>query len=75
MSNSTQELLEAALRLPEDERADLAAHILESFAPVPNDDESVAMAAELERRIAQMESGDVQPIPWEEVRKRLREGL
>ena len=33
------------------------------------------MAAELARRIAELENGSVQPIPWEEVRSRLREGL
>ncbi|HZL89457.1 MAG TPA: addiction module protein [Pirellulaceae bacterium] len=75
MSTTALELLEAALRLPENERAELAAHLLESFAPVPDDEESAQMAAELARRIAELENGSVQPIPWEEVRSRLREGL
>lgn len=73
MSEKANEVLEAAMRLPEEERAEVAAQLLETFAPLPEDDPE--MAAEIARRIAEMDSGAVKPIPWEEVRQRLWEGL
>lgn len=73
MTQQASDVLQAALRLTEEERAEVAAQLLETFAPLPEDDPE--MAAEIARRIAEMDSGAVKPIPWEEVRRRLWEGL
>jgi putative addiction module component (TIGR02574 family) len=72
MSDNAGELLEAVRQLPEDERAELAAQVMESFEPLPDDDE---FAEEIRRRVAQVESGEVKTIPGEVVRKRLRDRL
>jgi putative addiction module component (TIGR02574 family) len=68
MTPETQALLDAALALPEKQRALLAQRLMESVS-----DEEVEMLddeflAELERRREDMESGRVTPIPWSEFR-------
>jgi putative addiction module component (TIGR02574 family) len=75
MSNTAQQPLQAAMQLPEEDRAELTAQLLESFAPLPGDEDSAQISAEIERRIAELEGAVVTPVSWEEVRKRLQEGL
>ena len=63
-----QAVFEAALALPESERALLVERLLESLTPEPDvltDDE---LLGELERRRTEVEQGLVKPIPWSEVR-------
>lgn len=72
MSDKARELLEAVLQLPEDERAELAAQVMESFEPLADDHE---FAEEIRRRVAEVESGAVKTIPWEETCNRLRERM
>jgi putative addiction module component (TIGR02574 family) len=72
MSDKARELLEAVLQLPEEERAELTAQVMESFEPLSDDDE---FAEEIRRRVAEVESGEVKTIPWEETHRRLRERL
>jgi putative addiction module component (TIGR02574 family) len=69
MSSDALKLLEDALRLPENDRADLAARLLESLDPEGDEGAEDAWAAEVERRIHEMDSGKVQPIPWSEARR------
>ena len=73
MTQQASDVLQAALRLSDEERAEIAAQILETLSPSPEDEPE--MAAEIARRIAEMDSGAVKPIPWEDVRRRLGEGL
>jgi putative addiction module component (TIGR02574 family) len=61
-------LLEEAMQLPEDEREELAAMLLDSLEPPPGI--SVDDRAEMERR-AQDARGGVPGIPWEEVKRGL----
>jgi len=37
----------------------------------PNEDVSAAWSEEIERRIRQIDSGEVKTVPWEEVRAKL----
>lgn len=66
MRPEVSELLKRALALPAEARAALANSLLESL------DETVDPAAEEEwnqeiaRRIAELDSGKVKPIPWAE---------
>lgn len=73
MSLSNDDLLSSALALPPDRRADLVSHLLDSLAdarkPTRSDDE---IAQEVQRRSAEMDSGEVVGIPWSEVRAELR---
>lgn len=71
MTSKAKKVLSEALALPPDERADVAATLLESLDE--REDESVeqAWAEEIHRRIQEVESGTVQTIPWSEARRRL----
>lgn len=74
MSPSSQELLNAALRLSEDERIALAGELLESVAPPAGDAEWVASwQREVARRWQELESGQVQTVPWTDVERRLQQ--
>lgn len=66
-----EEVVRQALALDEQDRAEVAARLLDSLE---QDEEEDAWEAELERRAAEMESGAVQGISWEDLRERLRRG-
>ena len=61
-------LFEEAMRLPEDEREELAARLLDSLEPPPGI--SVEDTDELERRAAEARSG-APGIGWEELKRDL----
>ena len=70
MSPSAHKLLEEAIKLPEEARADLAAALIESL----DGDEGApevesAWSEEIARRLRNYESGAVKPIPWDEARR------
>jgi putative addiction module component (TIGR02574 family) len=68
---TAESVLEAAMQLSQAERAKVAADLLESLPPPPiHIDERIDEL--LARRIAEIDSGQVTMIPWEEVRKELR---
>ncbi len=67
---SFQELLERASALPESERAALAALLIESLDTGHDDDAAMAWAAEVDRRIAELDRGEP-GVPWESVREHL----
>jgi putative addiction module component (TIGR02574 family) len=74
MSQTVAELLEAALALPETERAELA-ELLTASIPASSSALHPNWAAELRRRAAEIDSGEVRPVPWEEVRRQVRAQL
>lgn len=66
-------LLEAAMKLPPEERAALAAKLLESLDDdAVDDDAEAAWAAEIERRVQEIKAGTARTIPWEEARARIQ---
>lgn len=71
MSQTVAELLDAALALPEDERAELAELLTASLDPPPSSLHP-AWKDEIHRRAAEVDAGLVKPIPWEEVDRRAR---
>ena len=75
MPRDFKELFREAAALPEHDRADLAGLLIESLDGEPDPDVEAAWAAEIQRRVADLESGAVKTIPWEEVRRRLVERL
>lgn len=75
MSGKAQKVLEEALTLPPEERADVAATLIESLDEQEDEGVEEAWAQEIERRIRDVESGAVKTIPWSEARRRLRERL
>jgi putative addiction module component (TIGR02574 family) len=64
-----------ASELSERERATLAGLLIESLEGDPDPDVEAAWLAEIERRVADVDSGRVKTIPWEEVRRRLLDRL
>jgi len=77
MSEQTQAILDAAMRLPVEERSELANQLMLSLDEEPlTESEMDAMdalwAPEIRRRVAELENGQVQSIPWEEVDARIR---
>ena len=68
MSKTVAELLHAAPTLPEPDRAELAELLAVSLS-TPTGSLHPAWASELRRRAAEIDSGQVQPVAWEEVRR------
>lgn len=73
MSTQSQDLLNAALSLPESDRAEMAASLLRSLDPPDDPDADVAWAAEIKRRLSSIENGDVKLVPWDAVMTTMRE--
>jgi putative addiction module component (TIGR02574 family) len=71
MSRTITELWQEASELPEKDRAVLAGLLIESLEGEPDEGVEAAWAAEVERRVAELDAGTVKSIPWDEVRQRL----
>ncbi len=72
MTPDVSELLKKALALPPEARAALATSLFESLDEEPADEGvEEAWSEEIKRRIEDIDSGKVQMIPYEEVRRRL----
>jgi putative addiction module component (TIGR02574 family) len=75
MARDFRDVFRDATELSEDERAALAGLLIESLEGDPDPDVEAAWAAEIERRVAELDAGSVKTIPWEEVRQRLLDRL
>ncbi len=75
MSNILAELKEKAAQLPEAERAELALALIESLDGPADVDVEEAWRVEIEHRVAQVERGEVELMPGDEVFERLRRRL
>jgi putative addiction module component (TIGR02574 family) len=71
METSTTDLFKQALDLDERDRATLAGLLIESLEEEPDEDLEAAWRAEVERRVAELESGEVKAVPWEELKAKL----
>jgi len=70
------EILKAAMELPEDEREKLAEELDQLVhGDFANPEIEEAWAAEVERRIDEVDSGQVKTIPWPEARAQVLERL
>jgi putative addiction module component (TIGR02574 family) len=69
MTQETARLLQQALQLPENERADLAGHLLDSLEDDLSPVDEAAWNAELQRRLDEIDNGEVRPIPWAEAQR------
>jgi len=73
--SSLDQILQAALTLPEEDRVQLVDTLIATLEPedaAPLDD---AWIAEIQRRSREYDSGTVTAIPWEEVKERARQRL
>ncbi|PYO03454.1 MAG: addiction module antitoxin RelB [Candidatus Rokuibacteriota bacterium] len=71
MARSARELFEEAMRLDPEERATLMRLLIETLEAESEEGVDDAWRVEIERRMAELDSGTVQTIPWEELRERL----
>jgi putative addiction module component (TIGR02574 family) len=73
MTTTTEQLLTAALGLPDGDRLELVEALIASLQPrgqPPFDDSSREV---IQRRSAELASGQVVAVPWTEVKRRARE--
>ena len=71
MSTHVTELFKQASILPEKERATLAGLLIESLESEVDPDVEEAWRIEIERRLAELDAGTVQTVPWETVKAKL----
>lgn len=75
MNRRVDDLYKEASELTESERAELAGLLLESLETEPDAGVEAAWAAEIERRVREIDEGRVETIPWEQVRAELHARL
>jgi putative addiction module component (TIGR02574 family) len=75
MSTRADTILGTALALPPDERAWLASELIASLDEGEDADVEAAWATEIERRIAEVESGEAKTVSWDEARTRIKTKL
>jgi putative addiction module component (TIGR02574 family) len=78
MTERSQALLREALKLPSEERADVAAELLASLDEPEAEDAAAVQAAwatEIERRARRVLAGESAGEPWENVRDRISRSL
>lgn len=68
MATKAVGVLEEALKLTPQERAEIAARLIESLDSQADEDVESAWNAEIARRIQHVDSGSVRMIPWSEAR-------
>ncbi len=72
MGIATDKLLEEALLLPADERASLVEKLLQSLNLPTEAEVNRLWVEEAERRVSQIEAGEVEVIPGEQVFTKIR---
>ena len=72
MTQEAQELLQKALALPENERAELAGSLIASLDETVDQDVDAAWQQEVARRRDDVQSGKVGTVSWEEVQQKGR---
>ncbi len=71
MAPAAHKLLEDALRLPEEERLELASELIASLDGPPGDGWDAAWLAELERRASDADRVGEKGTPWADARDRI----
>ncbi|HTS37925.1 MAG TPA: addiction module protein [Candidatus Solibacter sp.] len=72
MTEEASDILKRALALPPEARAAIAGSLLESLDENPPDPAvEAAWSEEIARRIEELDSGKVKPIPWAEARRQI----
>jgi len=71
MARSARELFEEAMRLDPEERATLMRLLVDTLDAESDEGVEDLWRVEIERRMAELDAGAVQTVPWEELRARL----
>lgn len=75
VTEQASNLLQKALTLSEEERAELACSLIDSLDPTVDEGAASAWDQEIAQRISDLDSGRAKTVPWEEVRGRLASKL
>jgi len=75
MTQQALDLLQKALSLSEEERADLACSLMESLDAAVDEGAQQAWNEEISRRLAELDSGRAKTVPWPEVQRRISSRL
>jgi putative addiction module component (TIGR02574 family) len=75
MSPAAEQLLKAAMDLPDEERRELVDSLLAVDTPSDQEPFDPAWVAEFQRRSAEIDAGSVEMTPWSVVRERVRRRL
>jgi putative addiction module component (TIGR02574 family) len=67
MNTESQHILRTALALPESDRAEIAASLIQSLDRETDEHADAAWAAEIRRRLDSIDSGEVRLVPWDDV--------
>jgi putative addiction module component (TIGR02574 family) len=70
MTQEARELLQKALALPENERAELAGNLISSLDATVDQDVDAAWQQEVVRRLHEVQSGKVETVSWEKVQQK-----
>jgi putative addiction module component (TIGR02574 family) len=71
MTHEVSDILRKALALPPEARAALAGSLLESLDDTVDASVEEAWSQEIARRIEELDSGKVKPVPWAEARRQI----
>ena len=69
MNAVARKLLADALELSDAERAELAAGLIESLDDEADSEVTAAWDSEIQRRVQELDSGQVAAIPWAQARR------
>ena len=72
MTQEVRELLQKALALPENERAELAGNLISSLDATVDPDVDAVWQQEVVRRVQDIQSGKVDTVSWQEVQQKGR---
>ena len=75
MDTHAEQVLQTALRLPPDDRVEIAESLIQSLDEERAADIEAAWADEIKRRIEEIDKGQAKMIPWDEAIRSMREKL
>ena len=75
MTQQALDLLQKALSLSEEERADLACSLMESLDAAVDEGAEKSWNEEISRRLAELDSGKAKTVPWDELQRRISSRL
>ena len=75
MTKATKAVLADALRLREDERAELAAELLASLDGPTDPDAEAAWETEIRRRVDAIDAGAMEFEPWDALKQRIEKEI
>jgi putative addiction module component (TIGR02574 family) len=75
MTKEVSDLLQKALALPAEARAALAGSLLDSLDDSVDPTAEEAWRLEIARRVEDLDSGKVKPLPWAEARRQIADLL